>query len=189
MPAPAFFYRRPVTRKEPFHIERCQPFKRPCELRTAPAREIIASECPVGKYGIAAEEELLFFAEQADASRCVARCVENDKIADRVSLFEHQIRQYPGRAGAKIHRQALRIIHQSTGIVPVDRYFCFAHVRDLFYPGRVIEVAVSEDDDIDPLLVRCYRHGHDPGINEDISHDIGVCPDITIRYPLDMHAQ
>lgn len=76
-----------MAREESFHIERCQPLKRPLELRPAPAREIIAPERTIGKYRIPAEEELLFFAEQADASRCVPRSVEDDKITDDISFF------------------------------------------------------------------------------------------------------
>ena len=87
MPSPALFYRRSVAREEPFDIERCEAFKRPLEFCPAPAREIIAPESPVGKYRISAEEEMFFFAEQADASRCMAWCVEDDKITDGVTLF------------------------------------------------------------------------------------------------------
>ena len=76
-----------MTREESLHIEQCEAFKRPLEFCPAPAREIIAPECSIGKYRIPAEEELLFLAEQADASRCVPRSVEDDKITDGVTLF------------------------------------------------------------------------------------------------------
>ena len=189
MPPPVLFYRGPVAREEPFNIEQCEAFKRPLEFCPAPAREIVAPERPVSKYGIAAEEELLFFAEQADASRCVTRRMDDDKVTDGVTLFERYVRQYAGRTGAKVHREALRIVQQSPDIVLVDRNFGFAHVRDLFYPGSVVEMAMGENNGLDPLLVRCYCHGQDPGIHEDISHDKGISPPVSIRYPLDLHAQ
>ena len=156
MPPPVLFYRGPVAREEPFNIEQCEAFKRPLEFCPAPAREIVAPERPVSKYGIAAEEELLFFAEQADASRCVPRSVEDDKITDGVTLFEHNIRQYSRRAGTKMHGEVLCFVKQAPCIVLVNSNLGLAHVRDLFYTGRVVEVAVGEDNGIDPLLVRCY---------------------------------
>jgi len=189
MPAPAFFYRRPVTREESLDFQQCEAFERSGEFRPAPAREIIAPECAIGKYRIAADEDTLFFAVQADAPRCVPGRMDDDKIPDCVSFFQHQVRHDPGRTGAKVHREVLHFVKQAPGIVLVDGNFGLAHVRDLFDAGGMVEMAVGEDDGLDPLLVRGYCHRQDARVHEDISHDIGVCPDISGCHPLDLHAQ
>ena len=88
-----------------------------------------------------------------------------------------------------MHGEVLCFVKQTPSIIFVYGNFGLAHVRDLFYPGRVVEMTMGEDDGLDPLLVRCYCHGHDPGIHEDISYDKGISPHISIRYPLDLHAQ
>lgn len=88
-----------------------------------------------------------------------------------------------------MHREVLYFVKQTPGIILVYGNFGLAHVRDLFYPGRVVEVAMGKDDGLDPLLVRCYCHGQNPGIYQDISYNVGVCPHISVRYPIDLHAQ
>ena len=88
-----------------------------------------------------------------------------------------------------MHGEVLCFVKQTASIIFVYGNLGLAHVRDLFYPGRVVEMAVGENNGLDPLLVRCYCHGHNPGIHEDISYDKGISPHISIRYPLDLHAQ
>jgi len=119
----------------------------------------------------------------------MARGVQDNKIPDRVTLRKDNIRNNPWRPGTEVHGKAVNIIDKPPGIGLVDGDLCLAHVRDLFEPGRVVEVTMGEDNGLNLLLVRGNRHRHDARVHEDVSHYIGVRPRIAAVQPLDLHAQ
>ena len=119
----------------------------------------------------------------------MARGMDYLEATDGVAVFKDNIRSHTGRAGAKMHRKTACIIYKPCGIFPVDCHFCLAHMGDLFYMSRMVEVAMGQNNCVDIILERMNGHRKKAGIHKDRAKNVRVRERPLFGDPPDLHAQ
>ncbi len=113
--------------------------------------------------------------------------MEDVEPSDLVALAKHPVGRYPGRARPEVERERTALLDKGRDVIRVDGYLRIAHMGDLADVGRVVVVAMGEDDHLDLVPVRLDRRGRHARVHEHGAGQVGVREHPASRNPSDRH--